>query len=499
MKITFSSSVSTQADAVVVGVYKDCVFTPAAESLNNKIDGALRTAMNANHFKGEDGQVLQLNAIKGGDANRILVVGLGEKGQATEASLNALGGKISSTLRATPDASVEVRLDGVEGKGLSCSYVAACVAAGLNLKSWRFDKYQTKLPEDKKPKLSSAVFVTDTAAEATKLYEPMACVAEGVFFSRELISEPANIIYPETLAQQAATLKAHGVSVEIMGEAEMKKLGMGALLGVGQGSVRESQMVIMQWNGGAPSDQPLAFIGKGVTFDTGGISLKPGAGMEEMKFDMGGAGVVIGLMKSLALRKAKVNVIGAIGLVENMPDGNAQRPGDVVTSMSGQTIEVLNTDAEGRLVLADVLWYTQDRFKPKFMINLATLTGAIIVALGYEYAGLFSNNDELSERLMKTGEIIDEKLCRLPLHKTYDRDIDSDVADMANQQKTPRAAGSIAAAQFLHRFVNGTPWAHLDIAGTAWTGKEGPVWEKGATAYGVRLLDRLVTDYYETK
>jgi leucyl aminopeptidase len=275
----------------------------------------------------------------------------------------------------------------------------------------------------------------------------------------------------------------------------MVKLGMGSLLGVGQGSVRESQIAIMRWDGAAKSQQPVAFIGKGVTFDTGGISLKPGPGMQDMKWDMGGAGTVSGLMKALAGRKAKVNAIGIIGLVENMPDGNAQRPGDIVTSMSGQTIEIHNTDAEGRLVLADVLWYTQERFKPQFMVDLATLTGAIIVSLGHEYAGMFSNDDKLSEQLTKAGLATDEKVWRMPLGDAYDKKLNTDGADMKNV--AGRDGGSITAAQFLQRFVNKVPWAHLDIAGMAWSNSVSPIVPRGGTGYGVRLLDRFVRENYE--
>jgi len=311
-----------------------------------------------------------------------------------------------------------------------------------------------------------------------------------------LVTEPANIIYPETLAAACKNLEQDGVKVTILGEKEMAKLGMGALLGVGQGSVRESQLVIMEWLGGAKDDKPVAFVGKGVCFDTGGISIKPAGGMEEMKWDMGGAGAVIGLIKTLAGRNAKVNAIGVVGLVENMPDGNAQRPGDVVTSMSGQTIEVLNTDAEGRLVLADALWYTQDTYKPKFIVDLATLTGAIIVSLGGVYAGLFSNNDKLSKRLSESGEATGEKVWRFPLCDAYDKMINSDIADMQNIG-AERQAGSITAAQFLQRFVNDTPWAHLDIAGTAWSKKDAATCPKGATGFGVRLLDNLVREHYE--
>jgi leucyl aminopeptidase len=499
MNISFSSSQGAKVDCIVVGVYKGLAFTQSAEELDKASGGALQQAAASNYFKGEEGQTLVVNALKDSGANRVLLVGLGAKGEATETGFNAIGGKIASVLRATPDTSAEVRLTGLTGKNIDEAQAAAFVASGMVLKSWRFDKYRTTEEADKKPKLDKVSVVSADADKAKKAFEPLKCVAEGVFFTRELVSEPANVLYPETLAARASELKDLGVHVEILDEKKMLELGMHSLLGVGQGSAKESRMVILEWRGGDKSEAPVAFVGKGVTFDSGGISIKPAGGMEEMKWDMGGAGVIIGLMKSLALRKAKVNAVGVLGLVENMPGGNAQRPGDVVKSMSGQTIEVLNTDAEGRLVLADALWYTQGRFKPKFMIDLATLTGAIIIALGHEYAGLFSNNDELAQRLMATGDVVDEKLCRLPLHKAYDKDIDSDIADVANVQKTPRAAGSITAAQFLKRFVNDYPWAHLDIAGTAWTHKDLAVCEKGGTGYGVRLLDRLVHDYYESK
>lgn len=499
MKFTFTPSSSSTSDTIVVGVYKNLEYSAAASELDKVTNGGIKQAIEANYFKGEEGQTLVINAPKDAGAARVIVAGLGSKDESSEVSLNALGGKLASLIRSTPDTSVEVRIQGLKGKDISEAQAAAHVASGMLLKSWRFDKYRTKEDADKKPKLKSATIVTTNSEDASKTFEPLKSVAEGVFFTRELVSEPANILYPESMADRASELKDLGVFVEILNVEQMKKLGMGALLGVGQGSAKESRLVVLQWNGADKSSQPVAFVGKGVTFDTGGISIKPAAGMEDMKWDMGGAGVIIGLMKSLALRKAKVNVVGVLGLVENMPGGNAQRPGDVVKTMSGQTIEVLNTDAEGRLVLADALWYTQDRFKPQFMIDLATLTGAIIIALGHEYAGLFSNNDELSKRLIETGDQLDEKLCRFPLHKNYDRDIDSDIADVANVQKTPRAAGSITAAQFLQRFINDLPWAHLDIAGTAWSNKDLAVCEKGATGYGVRLLDRLLSNYYETK
>jgi len=339
------------------------------------------------------------------------------------------------------------------------------------------------------------VHVKDPAA-AKKAFAPLEGVAEGIFRTRDVVSEPANVIYPKTFAAEARKLEKLGVKVTVLGIREMTKLGMGSLLGVGQGSARESQLVVMEWNGGKAKEAPLAICGKGVTFDTGGISIKPAAGMEDMKWDMGGAGVVLGLMEALARRKAKANVVGFCGLVENMPDGNAQRPGDIVKSMSGQTIEVLNTDAEGRLVLADLLWYAQETYKPRLVIDLATLTGAIMIALGTFHAGLFSNDDELSSRLTAAGKVVGEPLWRMPLGEEYDRMIDSDAADMKNIGN--RYGGSITAAQFIQRFVKkGTPWAHLDIAGVTWADKAKPTVPKGATAFGVRLLERFVAEHYE--
>jgi leucyl aminopeptidase len=315
--------------------------------------------------------------------------------------------------------------------------------------------------------------------------------------ARELVNEPPNVLYPVEFARRAGQLRKLGVNVEILDVKAMMKLGMGALLGVAQGSTQPGRTVIMRWNGGKRGDQPVAFIGKGVCFDTGGISIKGAASMEDMKGDMGGAACVVGLMHALAARKAKVNAVGAIGLVENMPDGAAQRPGDIVTSMSGQTIEIINTDAEGRLVLADVLWYVAKKFKPKFMVDLATLTGAILVALGTEYAGLFSNNDELAERLTQVGLATGERVWRMPLGPEYDKQIDSQFADMKNTGS--RSGGSITAAQFLQRFVDDTPWAHLDIAGTAMGAAKSEINQSWASGYGVRLLERLVAEYYEAK
>jgi leucyl aminopeptidase len=375
--------------------------------------------------------------------------------------------------------------------------IAAYVASGAQLRAYRFDKYRTKEKAEDKPKLKTVSVVTAALDKAKKLYAPLAGLAESVAFTRDLVSEPANIIYPETLANECKKLSKLGVKVEVLGEAEMKKLGMGSLLGVGQGSERESKLVVMQWHGGKKGAKPVALIGKGVTFDTGGISIKPANGMEEMKWDMAGSAAVIGTLRALAARGANVNAVGVVGLVENMPDGNAQRPGDVVKSMSGQTIEVINTDAEGRLVLADALWYCQDRFKPQCMVDLATLTGAIIVSLGSHRAGLFSNDDKIANSLLAAADRTHEKLWRMPLGPEYDKMINCDIADMQNVGEG-REAGSTTAAQFLQRFVNDVPWAHLDIAGVAWQNKPlTPLAPKGAVGWGVRLLNDWIAKNYE--
>lgn len=465
-----------------------------AGKLDKETGGLISRALSEAKFKGKAGQVTHLFAPATVPYGQIVIVGLGEEKKITPLSYEAAGGALVAKANALGIRKLDVLLDVAAGKKPGKGEAAARLAFGAELKAYRFDKYFTKQKEEDKPTLASVSVVTPEAAEAKKLYAPLEALREGVFLTRNVVTEPANVIHPESLAAECKKLEADGVKVTILGEAQMKKLGMGALLGVGQGSAFESQLVIMEWNGGKKGDAPLAFVGKGVCFDTGGISIKPAGGMEEMKWDMGGAGTVLGLMKTLAGRKAKINAVGVAGLVENMPGHEAQRPGDVVTSMSGQTIEVLNTDAEGRLVLADALWYTKEKYKPKFMIDLATLTGAIIISLGKEYAGLFSNDDKLAEKLMKLGETTGEKTWRLPLGDAYDKQINSQIADMQNIGKD-REAGSITAAQFLQRFVGDVPWVHLDIAGTAWSKADTPTVPKGATAFGVRLLNELVAEY----
>jgi len=496
MKITFGESALPKTGAIVVGVLEEGKLTPTAAELDRRSGGALKRAVASGRFSGKKDELLAIVAPANLALSRIVLAGLGKPSAVTAAQMQGLGGILLAHLNGAGEKEATLMIDKIAGS-IEPGDAAANLAYGARLRSYRFDRYRTTEKPENKPTLARLTVLSANSAGAKRVYQKLEKIADGVFLTRDLVSEPANILYPATLAAQAKTLAALGVAVEILDEKKMKKLGMGSLLGVGQGSLRPSRLVVMQWRGNPKAkDAPLAILGKGVTFDTGGISIKPAAGMEDMKWDMAGAGVVIGLMKALAGRKARVNVVGMVGLVENMPSGAAQRPGDIVTSMSGQTIEVLNTDAEGRLVLADVLWYCQDRFKPRFMIDLATLTGAIIIALGHEHAGLFSNNDELAERLAAAGKAVGEALWRMPLGEAYDRQLDSDAADVRNIGGG-RDAGSITAAQFLQRFVNKTPWAHLDIAGTALSSPQTDINKSWSSGWGVRLLDRLVEDYYE--
>ncbi|MSP49754.1 MAG: leucyl aminopeptidase [Alphaproteobacteria bacterium] len=494
MKITFSKPGLPAKGALVVGVYEGKKLTAGASELDRKTRGAIARAIAGSRFVGKSRQLLSILAPAGIEAERVVLLGLGKaKGETKPVDAEALGGALVGELGASGarEAAVAIDLAGEEG-GVS----AAHFALGAKLRSYRFDKYRTKEKPEDKPTLQRMTIHVEASRTAQRAYGELEQVAEAVFFARDLVSEPANVVFPKSLANQCRSLAALGVKVEVLGIKEMTRLGMGALLGVGQGSAHESQLVVMQWQGKPSSkDKPLAFIGKGVTFDTGGISLKPALGMEDMKWDMGGSAAVIGLMRAVAGRKAKANVVGIVGLVENMPSGTAQRPGDVVKSMSGQTIEITNTDAEGRLVLADALWYCQDRFKPRFMVDLATLTGAIVIALGHEFAGAFVTDDELADRLLASAKATGEGLWRMPLAESYDRGMDSDIADVKNSGA--RDGGSCKAAMFMKRFTNDVPWAHLDIAGMAWSSKDKPVTPKGATAYGVRLLDHLVKAYYE--
>ncbi|MGE7467802.1 leucyl aminopeptidase [Bosea sp. NPDC003192] len=445
----------------------------------------------ADRFKGKALSGLALLAPDGDGYERLILVGVGPESERGKLDFAALGGAIAGRLGHGRSADIVAAMP--EGE-LSADEIAE-IGLGLRLRSYVFDRYKTKSRDKDQAEPKTVTLRVADPAAVKKALKAREAIAGGVEFARDLVNEPPNVLFPEEFAERAGKLEKLGVEVEILDEKELKKIGMRALLGVGQGSHRESRVVVMRWNGGAKGDKPVAFVGKGVTFDTGGISIKPAGGMEDMKGDMAGAACVTGLMQALAARKAKVNAVGVIGLVENMPDGKAQRPGDIVTSLSGQTIEIINTDAEGRLVLADVLWYTQERFKPVFMVNLATLTGAILVALAQENAGLFSNSDELSERLTAAGKATGETVWRMPLSPAYDKMIDSKFADMKNS--AGRHGGSITAAQFLQRHVNDTPWAHLDIAGTGMGSPNSETNRSWGSGWGVRLLDRLVADHYE--
>jgi leucyl aminopeptidase len=476
--------------ALAVLAYEAAALSPEAKAVNDATGGALARAIAGGRFTGAKGQTLDLIAPAGLEAARVLLVGVDGDGAVEPETVEVAAGHAFQALKATGVTELLLKLGGD-------AETAARAAFGVKLAAYRFDKYRTTEKAEKKPSVNVVKVAAADPAKAQKVFASLDAVADGVLFARDLVAEPANILHPEEFAARVKGLERLGLEVEILGEAEMAKLGMGSLLGVGQGSVRESQLAVIKWYGAADkSAQPIAFVGKGVCFDTGGISIKPADGMEDMKWDMGGAAAVSGVMHALAGRKAKVNAIGILGLVENMPDGNAQRPGDVVTSMSGQTIEVINTDAEGRLVLADALWYCQDRFKPKFMIDLATLTGAIIISLGHDLGGLFSNNDGLSEKLLAAGKAEREPLWRMPMPPAYEKQIESPIADLKNIGGRP--AGSITAALFLQKFVNGVPWAHLDIASVAWRKPStDPTVPDGAVGYGVRLLNRLVADAYE--
>jgi leucyl aminopeptidase len=496
MKITFTKEAKNIDVAIVVGVFEDKEMTPPAQFLDETTNGLISAALDKNHFKGKVGEVLSIIAPNDLKVRRILLVGFGKKDKLSEKSLQEIGGYIYKALAHTPDKEAVVHLDTLSTPAFNTAAMAANIAYGALLKSWRFDKYKTKEKPEDKPSLDAFTVLTEESEAAQKAFAPLEATAKGVMLCRELASEPANILNPITYANRIKDeLKPLGVEVEVLDVPAMSKLGMGSLLGVAQGSVNEPRVVVMQYKGGAKDAQPLAFVGKGVTFDSGGISIKPAQGMEEMKYDMCGSGAVVGLLKALALRKAKVNAVGVVGLVENMPSGTAQRPGDIVTSMSGQTIQVENTDAEGRLVLCDALWYTQERFKPKLMIDLATLTGAVVIALGDVYAGLYSNNEELGARMLECGEKTGDLMWRMPLADAYDKQLNIDCADMNNIGG--RKAGSVTAAQFLKRFVNDVPWAHCDIAGTAYLDKDTALANKGPTGAGISMLDRLVKDYYE--
>ena len=486
------------AGTLVILAGADLSMSDATRTLLGEATELVTRAAATAKFKGNSGSALDLLAPAGVNADRLLVIGTARKtgkNGAPAPDYLALGGAIMGKVDGTARVSVVFDLpDAPE----DVAKAAADASLGMRLRAYKFDLYKTK-KKDSDDKPDTATHVSIALADpvgAKREARSREALADGVTLARSLVNEPPNVLFPGAFADRAKELEKLGVIVEVLEEKALHKLGFRALLGVGQGSDFDSKVVIMRWNGAKNAKaKPVAFVGKGVCFDSGGISIKPAASMEDMKGDMAGAACVVGLMQTLAARKAKVNVIGAIGLVENMPDGKAQRPGDIVKSLSGQTVELINTDAEGRLVLADVLWYVQDKYKPQFMIDLATLTGAILVALGTEYAGLFSNNDELSTRLLDVGLATGEKVWRMPMGAAYDKLLESKFADM--KHVGGRHAGSIMAAQFLQRFVNDTPWAHLDIAGTGMSSPQSDINQSWGSGWGVRLLDRLVADHYE--
>ncbi|HEV2599323.1 leucyl aminopeptidase [Sphingopyxis sp.] len=480
MDIQFVAQIDASADVVAFPVRKG-----EAGALGALLGAAAAQA----RFDGTAGTIAETATIDGGVAKRLLLVGIGEGG---EHDLERGGAALTAKLQTSGVTAVHVDF---ASAGQSDADDVLAFAMGALLRNWRLDTYRTRLSDKAKPSLK-AVTIASSHGDLSPRWAENQAIADGVAFTQTLVAEPPNILYPESFVERCQHLADLGVELEILDERQMKALGMGALLGVAQGSTRPPRLLAMRWNGGQPGAKPIAFVGKGVTFDTGGISIKPAAGMDMMKWDMGGAGAVAGAMKAIAGRKAKANVVGIVGLVENMPDGNAMRPGDVVSTMSGQTVEVLNTDAEGRLVLCDAVTWTQQVYEPSVIVDLATLTGAMVISLGHEYAGIFANDDGLADQLIAAGEASNNKLWRFPLSPAYDKLIDSPIADMKNVG--PREGGSITAAQFIKRFVDeGVKWAHLDIAGMAWHDKDGPVYAKGATGYGVRLLDRYIAANHE--
>ena len=490
MQIAFTSTAPSAPAILALPIDKDAVGRGQWGGLGEAHRAIADAAAKAARFDGEAGAIVELFVADDGQAKQLLLVGVGS---GDEAGWSKAGGALVARLLTSGATELVADLNGAD----ATPQAAARFAAAAAQRAWRYDHYRTKLTDKQKVSLTTLTIAgapdgTDAAWAAQD------AVTQGLELTRNLVAAPPNILYPETFVDQVReSVEGLGLEIVVLGEDEMREHGMGALLGVSQGSVRDARILALKWNGAGEGDPTLALVGKGVTFDTGGISLKPGAGMEDMKWDMGGAAAVTGTMIALASRKAKANVIGVLGLVENMPDGNAQRPGDVVVSMSGQTVEVINTDAEGRLVLADALWYTQERFKPKFMIDLATLTGAMIVALGLDYAGVFSNSDDVADPILSAAKKVGENFWRMPIPAIYEQHIDSKIADVKNTGNG-RAGGSITAALFLQRFTNGVPWAHLDIAPTAWANKSpSPTVPEGGVGFAVRTLDRMVADTYE--
>lgn len=501
LDITFTPLNAELETVCVVLTADGLALGPKGRELDTKSAGTIAKAAAAADYKGKAKSTLEILAPAKLGVDRMVLAGLGKEGSATHQTLMELGGVILAAIQARKASSASVVVDVGGGEDISAEETAALIAQGALLRHYSFKKYFTKKSSEEanseKDGLRKLHIHVAHPDKAKASFQPLRAVANGINLARDLVNEPANILGPVELAEKTKALEKLGVAVEILDVKDMEKLGMGSLLCVGQGSTRPSRLAVMVWNGakGTKKQKPVCFVGKGVVFDTGGISIKPAAGMEDMKGDMGGSAAVVGVMHALAERKANVNAVGLIGCVENMPSGNAVRPGDIVTSMSGQTIEVINTDAEGRLVLADVLWYAQEKFKPKVIIDLATLTGAIMIALGKEYAGLFSNDDKLADELATASKATGEKVWRMPLDKAFDKAMDSKNADMKNTGG--RWGGSCTAAAFLQRFVKDTPWAHIDLAGTAMDGNRTDTNQSWGAGWGVRLLDRYVAEFHE--
>lgn len=503
ISVNFVNSEADKADSVVVGIYTDNRLSPSAERFDKNLGSMLSSHLqNQKKFSGKEGQSLVMPLAADNGYNRIVLIGLGDPEKLDKLSAQTIGGKTYIALNNAGSGDVSIFIDDdLARKEISSEEMTANIGYGFKLRSYKFDRYKTENKENDKTEIKQINLVTDSYKGAKKIYNDLGCIAEGVFLARDLVNEPPNTLYPESFAQIIKDeLKPLGVDVEVIDEKKMQKLSMEAILSVGKGSERQPRMVIMRWNGSNKESQPLAFIGKGVTFDTGGISIKPAANLDEMKLDMGGAAAVTGLIKSLALRKAKVNVVGVVGLAENMLSHNSYRPGDIIGSLSGKTIEVLNTDAEGRLVLADALTYAQRTYKPRLIIDLATLTGAMMVALGYDYCGTFVNDDKMWGELENASATSGENLWRMPLDEVFRKAMTSTIADLRNLSTMGRFAGACTAAGFLERFIEDeTPWAHMDIAGTAWIKSEKPTVTKPGTGFGVRILNDFIASNYEDK
>ena len=502
--ISFTGITPVKQGVVILLSEEGALLSPAGKAMDKASSGIITRASKLRKFNGKKKSSLDILVPGKLGLSRLLLVGTGTLKDYGDTDWLELGGRIRAMLSSKDNPNATLVLEGTKKPGISGEQ-ASQVALGAILRGYRFNKYKTKAAKKDEDSgnddtdLSRLTVQCAGLTAAKRAFAACKAIGEGVCLARDLVNEPANILGPKEFAAHARKLEKLGVKVQLLDEKALKRLGMDALLSVGQGSAKPTMAAIMNWQGaGEKGGKPVAIVGKGVTFDTGGISIKPSAGMGDMKGDMAGAACVVGLMHALAARKAKANVVGLIGLVENMPGGTAYRPGDVIGSMSGQSIEVLNTDAEGRLVLADMLWYAQEKFQPRWIVNLATLTGAILVALGKEHAGLFSNDDTLSENLTAMGKAVGEKVWRLPLGPKYDEMIKSDMADMKNIGG--RYGGSITAAQFLQRFIKeGTPWAHLDIAGTGMDAPKSDINRSWGSGFGVRLLNRLIAETIEKK